>query len=79
MSEVGVGGNKDLAVVILPVVGLAHDQDVVATSEWIFVVGDWLEDNFTLVSDSLVGAASIVVPLWDIGEAGDFGFESSAF
>lgn len=79
VSEVGVGRNEYLAVVVLPVVGFAHDQDVVAASEGVSVVGNWLEDDFTLVSDSLVGAATIVVPVGDISEAGNFGLKCSAF
>jgi hypothetical protein len=79
VSEVGVSGNEYLAGVVLPVVGLAHYQDVVAASEGVSVVGHWLENDFTLISDSLVGAAAIVVPLGEIGEAVDFGVKCSAF
>ena len=79
VSEVGVCWNEFLAAVVFPVVCLAHNQNVVSTSEGVSVVGNWFEDDFTLISDSLVGAATIVVPFWNVGKAGHFGFESSAF
>ncbi len=77
VSEVGVRGDELLASVVLPVPGLAHNQNVVSASEGVSVVCNWLEDNFTLVSDSLVSAATVVVPFWKISDRGDFVFESS--
>ena len=65
VSEVSVCGNEFLASVVFPVPGLTHDHDVVASSEGVSVVRDWLQNNFTLVGDSLVGAAAVIVPLGD--------------
>lgn len=72
VSEVSVCWNKFLASVVLPVPGFAHDQDVISSSEGVSVESNWFENDFTLVSDSLVGAAAIIVPLGEIGEAVDF-------
>jgi len=77
VSEVGVCGDKLLTSVVLPVPGLAHDQNVVSTSEGVSVVGNWLENNFTLVSDGLVGAAAVVVPFWEVSERVHFVIKSS--
>ena len=77
VSEVGVCWNEFLAGVILPVPCLTHDQDVVSTSEGVSVVSDWLKNDLTLISDSLVGAASVIVPLWDISNRVDLAVECS--
>jgi hypothetical protein len=55
VSEVGIGGNKLGAGIVIPVEGLAHDKDIVSLSEGVSVVGNWLDDDLRLVSDSLVG------------------------
>lgn len=54
VSEVGVGWDKFLAGVVLPVEGLAHDDDVVTSAEWISEVSAWLKDNLRLFGDSLI-------------------------
>jgi hypothetical protein len=68
VSEVSVGWDQFLASVVLPVPGLAHDQDVVATSEGVSVVCNWFEDNFALISHGLIGAATVVVPFREISK-----------
>jgi hypothetical protein len=65
VSKVSVRGNEFLARIVFPVPGLAHDHDVVASSEGVSVERDWLQNNFTLVCYGLVGAAAVKVPLRD--------------
>ena len=77
VSEVCVGWDKFLASVVLPVPGLAHNQDVVAASEWVSVVRNWFKNDLTLVSDSLVSAAAVIVPLWDVSKGLDWTIKSS--
>jgi len=45
-SEVGVGWDELLVGGVFPSVGLAHNEDVVTSEERIWVVGNWLQDNF---------------------------------
>jgi len=77
VAEVGVGGDELLAVLVLPVKGLAHDQNVVTATERVGIVGDGLEDNLRFVGDGLVGGGAVVVPLGDVGEGGDLLGESA--
>ena len=65
MSEVSVCGNEFLTSVVFPVPGLAHDNDVVASSEGVSVERDWLQNNCTVVGDSLVYAGAVIVKLED--------------
>ena len=68
VSEVSVSGNELLASVVFPVPGLAHNNDVVTASEGVSVVRNWLQNNLRLVSDSLISAGAIIVPLWKISK-----------
>jgi hypothetical protein len=70
VSEVGVGGNKLLATIILPAPALAEDKNVFPEAERITEVSDGLEDDLRLISDSLVGRGAIVIP---------FGYVSKGF
>jgi len=62
VSEVSVCGNELLASVVLPVPGLAHNKNVITTSEGVSVVSNWLQNNFGLVSDSLISAGAVIIP-----------------
>jgi len=68
VSEVCVGRNELLVWSVLPVPCVAHDQNVVPTSEWVSVVGNRLENHFTLFYESLVCTAPVVVPLRDLAK-----------
>ena len=68
VSEVSVSGNELLASVVFPVPGLAHNNDVVTASEGVSVVRNWIQNNLRLVSDSLISAGAIIVPLWKISK-----------
>jgi len=56
VSEVSVSGNELLASVVLPVPGLAHNKNVITTSERVSVISNWLQNYLGLVSDSLISA-----------------------
>jgi hypothetical protein len=56
VSEVSVSGNELLASVVLPVPGLAHNKNVITTSEGVSVISNWLQNYLGLVSDSLISA-----------------------
>lgn len=45
---------------------LAEDEDVVSTSEWIWVYGDWAEINIGVFTWSLSGGRTIKVPFWEV-------------
>ena len=68
VSEVGVAGHEDLASAVLPVEGLAKDEDVVTFSEGVIEVGDGLEDDFGVLSHGLVSGRTIIVPLRDVSK-----------
>ena len=53
-SKVGVSWLELLAGGVLPLVSLGHDDEVLALSEWIAVVGDRLHDDFRVVGGGLV-------------------------
>ena len=55
VSEVGVARNELLAGLVLPVEGLAHDEDVVALSEGVGIESDWFQDDLGLFGGGLVG------------------------
>jgi hypothetical protein len=79
VSKVSVGRDEFLEVTsLLPVPGLAQDHDVVSTAEGVRVECDGLKDDFWVFSDSLVGAASVIVPLRDLSKGSNLAFESSA-
>ena len=46
VSEVGVGRNEFLARRIFPFESLCHDKDVVTSTEGIWEVGAWLQNDF---------------------------------
>jgi hypothetical protein len=77
VSEVGVGWDELLASIVLPVPCFAHNQNVVAASEWIFVESDRLKDDLTLICDGLVGAAAVIVPFWNLSKGLDWGVKCS--
>ena len=77
VSEVCVGWDELLASVVLPVPCFAHNQDVVAASEWISVESDRLKDDLTLICDGLVGAAAVIVPFWNVSKGLNWGVECS--
>ena len=68
VSEVGVGGDELLEGLVLPLPGLAKNEDVVAEPEGITEVSYGLNDNLGLLSDGLVGRRAIVVPHGDVFE-----------
>lgn len=39
-----------------------HDKDVVSTSEWIFVDGDWVQVDIRVFAERLVGRWTVVIP-----------------
>ena len=61
-SEIGVGRNKCRASSVSPLVCVGHDDDVVALSEGISVVGDGLHDDLRVVCLGLITGGTIVVP-----------------
>ena len=77
-TEVCVSGFELLARTILPLIGLSHDEDVIALSEGITVEGDGPHDDLRVVCLSLETRRTIVVPLWEIGEAADFAWDGAA-
>ena len=54
IPEVGVGWKELLACAILPSERLAHDKDVVTSTEGIGEVGDRSHDDFGIFSSRLV-------------------------
>ena len=76
-SEVGVGRLKHLACSVFPFVGISHDDDMVALSEWIPVVGDWLHDDLRVVSRGLITRRTIIIPLWKLINRFNFEVEGS--
>lgn len=79
VSEVCVGRNELLVGSVLPVPCVAHDQNVVSTSEWVSIVGNRSENDFTLFEDCLISAAPVVVPLRDLAKVTNLVVESSSF
>ena len=77
-TEVCVSGFELLARTILPLIGLSHDEDVIALSEGITVEGDGPHDDLRVVCLSLETRRTIVVPLWEVGEAADFAWDGAA-
>ena len=77
-SEVCIGWFEILASAVCPFVGLRHDNDVVALSEWVSEVRDRSHDDLRVVSGGLVARRAIVVPLRDVGKGVDCALESSA-
>jgi len=57
--------------------GLAHYKYIVALSERIGVISNWLKNNFRVASDSLPCWRSIIVPFGKISEGLDFIGKSS--
>jgi hypothetical protein len=78
VSKVSIGRHKLTAGVVSPVEGLAHDKDVVSLSEGVSVVGNGLDDDLRLISDSLIGGGTVVIPVGNICEAGDLVGECAA-
>lgn len=79
VSKVCVCRHQLLTGIIFPVPSFTHNQDIVSTSEWVPVEGYRLKNNFTLISHSLVRAATIVVPLRDISYRFNWSIKCSGF
>ena len=62
----------------MPFIGLSHDKDVIALSEGVTVEGDGPHDDLRVVCESLETRRTIVVPLWEVGEAADFAWDGAA-
>ena len=62
VSEVGVGGNQLLAGTVFPHECVAHDEDVVTSTEGVREEGDRSHDNLRIFSRGLVTAGSVVIP-----------------
>lgn len=77
-AEVGVGWLENLAGTVGPLVGVAHDEDVVAAAERILEDSDRAHDDLGVVRAGLVARRAIVVPLWAIINGGDSAFEGAA-
>lgn len=85
MSEVCVRWHEILPGIVLPSECLAHDDDVVTSSEGIPEESDWLEDNLGHLGHGLVSAGAIVVPLGEVldlchllGECAGLGSKTNA-
>jgi hypothetical protein len=52
--------------------GLTHDEDIVAKSEWIWVVGDRAEIDIRVVAGSLTGRRAVEIPFWELLDVCDF-------
>lgn len=63
VSEVGVGRDELLALVVLPGPGFAHNDDIVSSSERISEHSDGFQNHLRLFGDSLVAGGAIVVPV----------------
>ena len=53
-SEVSIGWDELLIGGVLPDEALGENEDVVSTSEWIRVVGNWLHDDLGVLGCGLV-------------------------
>jgi len=77
-AEVGVGWLENLAGTVGPLVGVAHDEDVVATAEGVLEDGDGAHDDLRVIGVGLVARRTIIVPLGALLDGSDLALQSSA-
>jgi hypothetical protein len=62
VSEVCVGRFQFGKVFVGPHVTITEYEQVIPLSEWVRIVGYWLENNFRIVGLCLIAGRSIIVP-----------------
>ena len=77
-AEISQGGLEVLASAIGPLVGVAHDEQVLAAAEGIAEHSDRAHDDLRVVGGGLVAGRAIVVPLGALVKSLDLAWNRSA-
>ena len=77
-AEVGVGGLEDLIGAVCPLVGVAHDEDVMTTAEGVPEDSDGAHDDLGVVSTGHVAGRAIEVPLGAVSNRVDLALNCPA-
>ena len=66
IAEISIGWLERSKILISPNISFTHHNDIATFSEWIWVVGNRLQDNFWIIRRSLICRRSIVIPVGKI-------------
>ena len=55
----------------IAIVASSEDEDIVTTTEGVFVKGDGMKRNIGIMARSLVGGGAIEVPVWELAHISD--------